>query len=281
MKLQVEIIDPAFAKQALDNQVTNRRLSQAKVAQYARDMKDGKWNENNGETIKFTDDGRLLDGQHRLAAIILSQSTLGMAVARNVPVEAFVTIDSGKTRNLSDVLSIEGYKNVTTLAGIARAAYNYIAGVSYSYSPTRATLEEFIIKHSHMAAIANRVGNHVRTFPKVPLATILYLGTHAGKYADEAEDFIDKLQHGTGLFTGDAVLTLREWYASNRGAKKSTITTEVALFGCARVWNAFVEGRSYPKMAFARGVNFRRDFLHVAGHDRNMFPDVPLLGEKK
>lgn len=279
MKLQVEIIDPAYAKQALEQNAGNRRITQARVEQYARDMKAGKWNENNGETLKFTSDGKLLDGQHRLLAVILSQCTVAMAVARNVPIDAFVTIDSGKTRNLSDVLSIEGHKNVNTIASMAKSVYCYIAGVSYSYTVTRATLEEVVAKSPYMAEVAAKVMN-IRTFPKAPLATVLYLGTHAGKYHDEMSDFLDGLATGQGLFAGDARYTLREWYISNKNNKVKSLGTETLLFGAARAWNAFSEGASYQKMGFARGVSFTRKFVPIRGHDRKLFDFIPDLGAK-
>lgn len=280
MKLAVEIVDPAFAKQALAQRMDkNRPISKTKVDQYVRDMREGKWQQNNGETIKFSPDGKLLDGQHRLSAIIEAQVTLGLAVARNVPIESFVTIDSGRSRTLRDVLSIEGHKNVTILAGVGRAAYNYIAGVSYGYSPTRMTIEEFITKHQHAVKCANAVTGHgSKLVSPTAMATVVFLGTHAGKYENEAKTFIEGLHIGDGLFRGDPRHTVREWFINSKGPKKSGITTELALYVITKAWNAYTDGAAYEKVSYKQG-DFNRG-LYINGFARGLFTDVPDLGQQ-
>lgn len=79
MQAKVEIITPGFAKQLLELNPTNRPLSDHTVQRYARDMRGGRW-QPNGQGIILTADGKLLDGQHRLAAIISSGETIGVII---------------------------------------------------------------------------------------------------------------------------------------------------------------------------------------------------------
>ena len=64
---KVETITPDIAKTMLGENVNNRRISHDNVNMFAREMRNGEWRFN-GEAIKFSKDGRLLDGQHRLLA---------------------------------------------------------------------------------------------------------------------------------------------------------------------------------------------------------------------
>lgn len=65
-------------------------------------------------------DGTLLDGQHRLMAIVKSGTPRWMLVVNNVPAEIQNIIDTGKTRSSGDVLGLNGFQNRNNLASAAR-----------------------------------------------------------------------------------------------------------------------------------------------------------------
>ena len=119
---KVETITPEIAKTMLGENVNNRRISRDNVNLFAREMRNGEWRFN-GEAIKFGKDGRLLDGQHRLLAVIAADKPLTTLVIRGLEDETQQTMDSGKTRTLGDVLTLRGEKNSTQLASLARAVY--------------------------------------------------------------------------------------------------------------------------------------------------------------
>lgn len=66
---EVETITPELAADLLSRNMKNRPVSQQRVRKYMAAMVAGKWLLN-GEAIKISIDGRLIDGQHRLKAII-------------------------------------------------------------------------------------------------------------------------------------------------------------------------------------------------------------------
>ena len=86
---------------------------------YAADMGDGHW-QFNGEAVKFAGDGSLLDGQHRLAAIIEADVVLPLLVVRGLASSAQETVDGGAKRKFSDVLKLRGEPNADHLAAVAR-----------------------------------------------------------------------------------------------------------------------------------------------------------------
>lgn len=102
---QVKVTPKLAAKWLEKNFEKNRNKREAHVKRLAADMKAGRWIET-GETIKFNTIGLLVDGQHRLSAIILSGCTLNIWVAYDVPSDAIKAIDTGASRTASDVMAI-------------------------------------------------------------------------------------------------------------------------------------------------------------------------------
>lgn len=64
-----------MAETWLSRNSNNRNLRGQVIASYARDMKSGAW-VLNGETVKIASNGQLLDGQHRLNAVVESGQTV-------------------------------------------------------------------------------------------------------------------------------------------------------------------------------------------------------------
>lgn len=100
---KVETITPEIAKTMLGENVNNRRISRDNVNLFAREIRNGEWRFN-GEAIKFSKDGRLLDDQHRLLAVIAADKPLTTLVIRGLEDETQQTMDSGKTRTRRDYL---------------------------------------------------------------------------------------------------------------------------------------------------------------------------------
>lgn len=121
---EIRSITPAIASEWLTSRTTarpRRNLSKATVARYARDMVRNKWIFT-GEGLKFDADGQLLDGQHRLNAIVESDTTQQMLTITGLPADSHEGMDSGKARSPGDVLALNGHQEGRTLAAVARLA---------------------------------------------------------------------------------------------------------------------------------------------------------------
>src|SRR5689334_16796059 len=142
MRTRVVLVTPKLAREWLEKNDCNRPLSLATVARYAADMRAGKW-ELNGETIIFSKRG-LLDGQHRLHAVIEADVSVEMLVVHDVECRAFSTIDSGKARTFADVLGIDGHKNASVLASSVNLLDAYERGNPFlgGTSSTKSQLAE-------------------------------------------------------------------------------------------------------------------------------------------
>jgi hypothetical protein len=126
-----EAIGPKLAASYLEKNPSNRPLSQKRVATFQQAIKRGEWQEN-GETIKFNGDGTLLDGQHRLAAIVACGSSpeslrplVWCWVVRGLSTESQETMDTGGVRTVGMMLAIRGVKNANEVATAARMVWSY------------------------------------------------------------------------------------------------------------------------------------------------------------
>lgn len=116
-------VDPDMAQAILTGNTDNRPIDQARVNKYAKQMAAGLWKENSAELVQIAEGGRLIDGQHRLKAIIQSGATVTMTVVDGCDASTFDVIDTGKTRTHNDVFAIAGLPRGT--APLARIVYLY------------------------------------------------------------------------------------------------------------------------------------------------------------
>lgn len=112
MEMQLEKITPEIAQRYLKRNVSNyRKISKSKVAQYAQEMKAGRW-QTNGESIAFDESGRLKNGQHRLAAIMMAGIPVEMVVVRGVDNDVNI-YDVGSCRSLAQIAQANGAAEIT------------------------------------------------------------------------------------------------------------------------------------------------------------------------
>ena len=114
MRSEVVKITPEIAKNMLErNMKNNRRVSHDVVQRYARIMRGGGWSLTH-QGIAFDDKGKLIDGQHRLNAIVQANVPVKMLVTYDVEHaegEAF-TIDAGRRRTIQNIMQISGINDV-------------------------------------------------------------------------------------------------------------------------------------------------------------------------
>jgi hypothetical protein len=87
----------------------NRKLSRPKVKLYANEMLAGEWSADSN-MICFDTEGCLINGQHRLHAVLLSDTVQTFVIARNMPTESARVFDQGRARNQVDRINISGFK---------------------------------------------------------------------------------------------------------------------------------------------------------------------------
>lgn len=104
-----------MAADYLLNNIDNRKKTREHIRFLSEQMLNGQWKVT-GDSIKIAKSGRILDGQHRLSAIIECGIPQEMLVIDGLDEDVFSVLDTGKNRSAADVLSIKGFKHYTHLA---------------------------------------------------------------------------------------------------------------------------------------------------------------------
>ena len=94
MKAELKTITPAIAQTMLEKNTGNRAINRLHVENLAKEMKFGRWKVN-GDTICLNA-SRLIDGQNRLLAVLLSGVTIQSFVNEGLPSDVFDTKDVGR-----------------------------------------------------------------------------------------------------------------------------------------------------------------------------------------
>ena len=102
-----EFITPDIAQEYLNTSIGNRKLRPILVKSYADQIKQGKFKETH-QGIAFDENGRLMDGHHRLSAIVIAGMGIWIDVARGVSRNDVIDVDTGSKRTFDEALVFSG-----------------------------------------------------------------------------------------------------------------------------------------------------------------------------
>lgn len=237
---QVCVIDvtPGMADEWLLCNETNRTFRPWLAARYARDMATGSWSFA-GDPIRRTSDGVLLDGQHRLAAIVESGVTVRMVVIDGVEPDAQLVMDSGAKRTFGDNLSIQGETSYNALASIVRilAAWGHGDPRRQNYAPTHPELANYLRQNPGVRASAEVGLGLRRQIPVLPTAAGAAHYRCSQLSPGDAREFFGQLGTGNDLSAGDSVLALRKRLIQ-AAANKERLNRPEQLWMLVYAWNA-------------------------------------------
>ena len=121
------LMTPEQAQQIIEKNTHNRKVRKSRVAKYALAMRHGGWKLSH-ECVAISPDNTIVDGQHRLLAVIEAGVPVWMTVAFDVPMDVQEVIDDGAPRSMADALtlgtSIDGVVDSNT-AAIARVVLQF------------------------------------------------------------------------------------------------------------------------------------------------------------
>lgn len=266
--IRVETVDmtPDKAMELLANADPNRTVHQRRVGAYTRNMVAGHWRVN-GETVKLAPDGKLIDGEHRLWAVVkagdMGIKSVPMMVAFNVPRDVRQTVDTGKARSYTDVLKIRGYGGKgRVLASTMRYIALYRAG---ALSPSGIG-GRLIMTHEELDAIYEdadalaRVEFFIETYAHgmrfAPAVGFVYW---RGSQDDEevAQDWAYGVKTGTEMAADDPRYQLRERFHE---PSKRTMGQEEAIGLAIKSYNLFVLGEKVPNLRWRSRGNSAEAF---------------------
>lgn len=259
MRSRVQTITPAKAAQLLETNESNRSLSRQTVRGYAEAMQRGEWQVSH-QSIAVDTNGVLIDGQHRLAAVIEAGQPVDMLVTTGAPPESFAVMDTGRRRNAADALSIEGEANAVRLAAILRIVWLYDNNPHADWSSGRAapTTTQVMETLEHNPAIrdflsrGDQIGEAIG-MTQTAAAAASYLVWRAATRPGKLDAWWDGIIDGAGLSKTDPRLRFRNvmLYKARRqpaGQRRRDTREQVALY--LEAFNAWASGQPAPRLRY-------------------------------
>jgi hypothetical protein len=249
--VSIELVTPDMAQEWIDRGGRNRKLTQRRVEALAAALKRGE-GRLTYEPIVFDDEGHVINGQHRLHAIVHSGVPLQLMVVRGAEPEVFDVMDTGRSRTIGDILSIHGHPSKDATAATVRNLMFYEAYGRFSptvresqYMVNSVTTLAYLEEHPEVhegVLLGDRIrgaGLQGGIGVWAALATIwLRISEH------EARDFIEQLISGARLEHGSPALALRNRCVNRESGEFSKSGKGRELLGAMAIkaWNSFRRG---------------------------------------
>lgn len=253
MEFKSQIITPAIAEKYLKQNTQNRRVKNNVVLRYAKEMLEGRWKSDTAEFIKISKTGIVLDGQHRLLAIIKADISVNMSVAVGINDNVFDVLDTGSLRNAPDAFKIKKIKYANCIPSMISLYHllklgkdNRSAQVAERLS-INALLEEYENREQFWQDVATKVYSWYESFAKIlPQSSIGGFYARMFEISElEANEFMNQLTTGLDV-SNKTISVLRKKLLTDRlNIKKIPISHKYALI--IKAWN-FYRGNTEAKI---------------------------------
>lgn len=280
ISIEVKEITPELAKDILENHNNlNRNRNKEHVKALLNNMKQGTWRFN-GDTIRFDRGGELIDGQHRLAALVEFGKPLPMIVVKGFDKETMRTIDQEiKPRNLADLFKINGVKYTTDVSATINRFFamggtnsfvssnrsSKVSGTSgnlirkttidakYNEYFANPDLWDDIVLYARRCYKNTRL---LRTSDIGGMYAFLYLRMHHSD--EEIRGFFDRL-----CFTEtdiDVINRLRDLLIRDL-VSKAPMTSFVKSQYLVKTWNYYIKGKDVKVLSYNKNTEGIIDFI--------------------
>lgn len=213
-KFRTEVVEitPEWAESALALNKNFRNMTPLRYEKYRDEILNGRF-KLNGETIKFDDSGRLIDGQNRLKAVVEARQPIKSLVVYGITQDAIPTIDVGQQRSLPQLLKSKNYEHPTILAGALGYVYRFEATGYFKTGDIISREESLDFLKTHPTLIdAVRFTNHTwRLFNRWALHAAVYYTLSVKAGSELADQFYQPLMDGLNITSEEnPIYILRE-----------------------------------------------------------------------
>jgi hypothetical protein len=255
-------ITPELAQELLNLPHHNRNLRPRHVGMLAADMSAGDWKDGSVILLADTPDGRvLIDGQHRMTAVVKAGITITMVVISGLTLDDQEAIDTGKRRSLGDVLTMMGERNAsdlgTAIAFLYRRSHKDYLGHG---NPTVAQSLRVLRENPAIRESIPRASSAARSL-KISrgLTACLHYQMSLLSPAD-ADYFWDHLESGIDLHEHDPIYLLRARLLDNATATYKKLHRVMVHALIVKAWNAYRRGDQPRVLKWTPGGATREQF---------------------
>ena len=246
MKSEVMTITPELAAEWLAHNTHNRNVRQNVVGKYASDMKAGRWLLTH-QGIAFDADNVLVDGQHRLMAVVQSGVPVGMLVTRGVNLKHQIAVDDHSIRNVADALRLAEDYDVTSMH--VAVTHRMMEGLTTnSRRASKQEIKAFLDKYFDGVEFA------IQAFPKatrgITQAAVRAVVGRAYYSVDSQvlKRFADVLVTGLMGDGEEAAVTMRNWLLQPVSRYGGSAHQRLVYAKCQRALYSFIRGEPLKRL---------------------------------
>lgn len=268
VKSSIQTITPKIASEILAGSIgqIQRAVNMSMVNGLAAAMKDGLW-QLNGESIIIDENGACVDGQHRLSAVVRSNTSITTVVINGVDSDSFHSIGTGKPRSTGDILKIAGYKDSNLVAAVSRSMYFLVKrGVNRSGLTNTGTsvaqpqtILEFIEKNNFIVEyISTRLRAPYKELHKdkaiffSPVNAMMCLLWNTNK--EEVNDFMEGVSLCENMPKEDIRMMLSNFLVKEKMQDKRNLSREAIIGVWIQAWNTYSTGGTRVKFVPSRPI---------------------------
>jgi hypothetical protein len=245
-----------------------RKLRKANIDRLTHAITSGQWRETH-QAIALNRDGIVIDGQHRLTAIVAAGMTVRVLIAKDVADETFDVIDTGSVRSPYDVLTLAGIPNAAKVAAACRLILTYgdVVGSADSFQSHRQKYTSADILQLARTERGDQLGHSVNAASGVAwtlgrpgfstwLGVVIQLMRESPVDDGLCLEFIERLRDGANLKPTSPILILRRYLTSDGGLIKANggDRPQMGIGSAIKAFNAYLDGTERQLFYFRTGL---------------------------
>lgn len=248
------LVTPSIAKKILDkHNGQNRTINSDHLSSLVRDIKRGHWIDDTGTMISFGTHGQLIDGQHRLSAIVKSGEALKLSFKFGLDAAAQRVIDTGRKRTFSDYIAMtEGLdaKYKTERASVTRLLYGFLHDQERPHiytnnnKPTQSDLYDVAVEFGEDITEGVQTVLGPGLVQKVVIgsyAAFVYVLAKHSDYSEYADEFFQLLGTGANLEADSPIIVVRNRLMT-RYEFRDQKTKDRTIGLLIKAWNMWING---------------------------------------
>lgn len=249
---------PELAEMWLDSMAPNRNLRTQRIPVLAADMEADRW-PFEGSPIRFDHDNALVDGQHRLHALIRARATLTFLVVCGLSPEAMDVIDTGGKRTGSDMFGIHGREHRVQLAALVNVVSQWKQGRIQTTASrlsgaasSNALLFEVEQADSRIAEAVSTAMQYKNRISATATATGFFLWLIPEHESSRAREFLDAVAEHRSTGSGDPVLAVIRRLDNRFGEGDRRLGPVEGAYILLRGWQAYRAGEQLERIPLAQ-----------------------------
>ena len=255
------LITPDMAKKILEKNTINRYPVNANISFLVQEILSDRFLYN-GESIIISENGNLMDGQHRLMAVVKANKSIEANLVEGILETTMNTIDTGAARTAGHVFSMQGVPNANSMAAMVKgilekAKTNRLTDKKGTIKLSSQVLYDFyILKKDILVEILRFTSSlhakSVKFSSPSAMGVYLYLFSLESK---KAKNFIRELMTGVQEYDSDAALKLRDKLINNKiSTMKISYTKERDMIIYS--WRKYLEGKDVKVFTQSSNMTF-------------------------